>query len=179
MYWFPDVDDVTDVMSELASVLYSDYPSPMPEFRFLGGNRGRALLESALAQPAQTYAGAYLYRTIPDKAAALLISIIKNHPLVDGNKRIALTTTIIFISFNGWVFYADHRDAVTECLRIASAKGNVDHKQVASWIRKRSIKLERARRMIRELRQWLPIIQSATEQTQRFTETLQDMRSRP
>lgn len=162
-------------MSELASVLYSDYPSPMPEFRFLGGNDGRALLESALAQPAQTYGEAYLYRTIPDKAAALLISIIKNHPLVDGNKRIALTTTIIFISFNGWVFYADHRDAVTECLRIASVKGNVDHKQVASWIRKRSIKLER----VHELRKWLPVIQSATEQMQRFTETLQDMRSRP
>ncbi len=165
-------------MSELASVLYSDYPTQMPEFRFLGNN-GRALLESALAQPAQTYDGAYLYRTIPDKAAALLISIIKNHPLVDGNKRIALTTSIIFISFNGWVFYADRHDAVTECLRIASAKGNVDHKQVASWIRKRSIKLERARWMIRELRKWLPVIQSATEQTQRFTETLQDMRSRP
>lgn len=164
-------------MSELASALYPDYPSPMPEFQFLGNN-GRALLESALAQPAQTYGGTYLYRTIPDKAAALLISIIKNHPLVDGNKRIALTTTIIFISFNGWVFYADRHDAVTECLRIAGAKGNVDHKQVASWIRKRSVKLERARRTIRELRKWLPVIQSATEQTQRFMETLQDMRRR-
>lgn len=166
-------------MSELASAMYPDYPSPMPEFRFLGGNGGRALLESALAQPAQTYARAYLYRTIPDKAAALLISIIKNHPLVDGNKRIALTTTIVFLAINGWIFYADRHDAVDECLRIASAKGNVDHKQVASWIRKRAIRLERLQRMSdRELTQWRPIITSSREQIRRFIDTIQDMQNR-
>lgn len=65
-------------MSELASVMYPDYPDPMPEFRFLGGDNGRGLLSSALAQPAQTFGGTYLYRTMPDKAAALLISMIKN-----------------------------------------------------------------------------------------------------
>lgn len=165
-------------MSELATAMYPDYPSPMPEFQFLGNN-GRALLESALAQPAQTYGGAYLYRTIPDKAAALLISIIKNHPLVDGNKRIALTTTIVFLAINGWIFHADRHDAVDECLGIARAKGNVDHKQVASWIRKRAIRLERLRKMPdRERTNWLPVIESAAEQIQRFIDTILDIQDR-
>lgn len=165
-------------MSELATAMYPDYPSPMPEFQFLGNN-GRALLESALAQPAQTYEGVYLYRTIPDKAAALLISIIKNHPLVDGNKRIALTTTIVFLAINRWIFHADRHDAVDECLRIASAKGNVDHRQVASWIRKRAIRLERLRKMsARERTEWLPVIESAAEQMQRFIDTILDIQDR-
>ena len=117
-------------MSELASEMYPDYPDPTPEVHFLGGDAGRGLLASALAQPAQTFSGTYLNRTIPDKAAVLLISMIKNHPFVDGNKRIALTTTTVFLSLNGWLFYANRDDAVAECLRIAGATGNVDKGQV-------------------------------------------------
>jgi death on curing protein len=50
--------------------------------RDLGG------LESALAQPLMTFGGKDLYPTLTDKAAALAFSIIRNHPFVDGNKRV-------------------------------------------------------------------------------------------
>jgi len=46
------------------------------------------MLESALAQPRQTFSGIDLYPTLVEKAAALGFSLIKNHPFVDGNKRV-------------------------------------------------------------------------------------------
>ncbi len=165
-------------MSELASEMYPNYPDPMPEFHFLGGDAGRGLLASALAQPAQTFAGTYLNRTIPDKAAVLLISMIKNHPFVDGNKRIALTTTTVFLSLNGWLFYANRDDAVAECLRIAGAAGNVDKRQLASWIRKRAIRWNRYLSMSQNERaEWRRIVVPASEQAIRFSYLLREMRS--
>lgn len=165
-------------MSELASEMYPNYPDPTPEFHFLGGDAGRGLLASALAQPTQTFSGTYLNRTIPDKASVLLISMIKNHPFVDGNKRIALTTTTVFLSLNGWLFYANRDDAVAECLRIAGAAGNVDKGQVASWIRKRAIRWNRYLSMSqRERAEWRRIIVPASEQAIRFSYLLREMRS--
>ena len=52
------------------------------------GLRDMGMLESALAQPLMTFGGGELYPTISDKASALGFSLIKNHPFVDGNKRI-------------------------------------------------------------------------------------------
>ncbi len=58
--------------------------------RFLGGSSGTRdmyMLESAIARPFQNFGEIELYPTIFDKSAALLESIVKNHPFVDGNKR--------------------------------------------------------------------------------------------
>jgi len=84
----------------------------MPAFQYLGGDYGKGLLESALFQPAQTFDGRFLYRTIFDKAAVLLCSVIKNHSLVDGNKRTALTTMGVFLALNGYFFEAPTDEAV-------------------------------------------------------------------
>ncbi|MCH8745581.1 MAG: type II toxin-antitoxin system death-on-curing family toxin, partial [Chloroflexi bacterium] len=59
-----------------------------------------------MKQPSQTFDGRYLYRTLFDKAAILLFSMIKDHPFVDGNKRAALTTVATFLTLNGYVFHA-------------------------------------------------------------------------
>ena len=76
----------------------------MPDFQYLGGEHGRGLLESAIFQPRQTFNGRFLYRTVFDKAAVLLYSRIKDHPFVDGNKRMALTAVTVFLTLNGYVF---------------------------------------------------------------------------
>ncbi len=58
-----------------------------------GGSAGIAnlgSLESALAQPTMTFGGEELYPTIVEKASALSFSLIKNHPFIDGNKRIGI-----------------------------------------------------------------------------------------
>ncbi len=104
--------------------------------------------------------------------------MIKNLPFVDGNKRIALTTTIVFLDFNGWLFHADCDDGVAECLRIARTEGNVEVKRVASWIRKRSIRVERALQMSdSELAQWSGIIERGSDQFRRLSQAIDEMRS--
>ncbi|WP_249010562.1 type II toxin-antitoxin system death-on-curing family toxin [Conexibacter sp. DBS9H8] len=63
--------------------------------------RDYGLLESALARPQASAFGEDAYTDIHQKAAALLHSLARNHALVDGNKRIALTATIAFLGMNG------------------------------------------------------------------------------
>ena len=103
---------------------YPDYPDPMPAFQYLGGAHGKGLLESALAQSRQTFAGRYLYRTIFDKAAALFRSMIKNHPFVDGNKRMALTTLAVFLTLNQYIFCAPRDEAVERSLTRRQVRGS-------------------------------------------------------
>lgn len=72
--------------------------------RTLGGPapvRDHGLLESALARPQTVVFGVEAYPVLEMKAAALLHSIVRNHALVDGNKRLALAATIAFLGVNG------------------------------------------------------------------------------
>jgi death-on-curing protein len=63
--------------------------------------RDPGLLESAATRPRSTAFGDDAYPSVHDKAASLLHSIARNHPLVDGNKRLALAATIAFYGVNG------------------------------------------------------------------------------
>jgi death-on-curing protein len=65
------------------------------------GVRDVGLLESAVARPRATFDGVDLYSDIFSKAAALMESLILNHPFVDGNKRTAITAASLFLLRNG------------------------------------------------------------------------------
>jgi death-on-curing protein len=67
----------------------------------VGPVRDIGLLESAAARPATTLMGADAYPTIDLKAAALFHSLVCNHALVDGNKRIGWHATVVFLGLNG------------------------------------------------------------------------------
>ena len=139
--WFPDADFVEDVVADMVSVLFSYYDDGIPDFQYLGGSQGRGLLESALAQPQQTFFGEYLHPSIPDKAAALIWSITKNHPFNDGNKRAALTTGYFFLAFNRYALLATQSEAVELCLRVAASEPDVDKDYVSEWISKRILSI--------------------------------------
>ena len=64
--------------------------------------RDHGLLESALARPQATVFGEDAYPDVATKAAALLHSLVRNHALVDGNKRLALAATVAFLGLNGF-----------------------------------------------------------------------------
>ena len=113
----------------------------MPAFQYLGGDYGRGLLESALAEPRQTFGGRWLHPTIYDKAAALFRSLIKNHPLFDGNKRLALASLAVFLGVNGYVFYVPRDEAVAYTLRVAAHKGEFNLRDLAKWLRQYCVPL--------------------------------------
>lgn len=115
----------------------------MPDFLYLGGAEGKGRLESALAQPRQTFGSVFLYRTIFDKASALLCSIIKNHALVDGNKRTGLATVSVFLALNGYIFYVPMDEAVERCVNIAETPGTREQGEVAKWLRRRSLSYDK------------------------------------
>ena len=68
----------------------------------LGPVRDLGLLDSAIARPQSSAFGDDAYQTLSLKAAALLHSMTKNHALVDGNKRIAWLSTVVFCDLNGF-----------------------------------------------------------------------------
>jgi death-on-curing protein len=86
--------------------------------------RDVGLLESASARPRSTAFGEDAYPSVHVKAAALLHSIARNHPLVDGNKRLALAATIAFYGLNGWRLTMSNDEAYE--LVMAVAAGDLD-----------------------------------------------------
>jgi death-on-curing protein len=96
------------------------------------GVRDMGLLESALARPQATFGHNDLYPDLWSKAAALMDSLIKNHPFVDGNKRTALAATGIFLELNGHTLTADN-EAVLEFTRHVVV-GGMEIVEMAAWL---------------------------------------------
>lgn len=82
--------------------------------------RDIGLLASALARPATTVLGEDAYAAIELKAAALLESLIRNHALVDGNKRTAWTLMVVFLGLNGYRHDFDTDTAFDLVLAVAN-----------------------------------------------------------
>lgn len=97
------------------------------------GLRDRGQLESALAQPFMTFEGQELYADPSDEAAALCFSIVKNHPFVDGNKRVGFAVLSIFLQSNGFRLTATPDEKVSTMLSLAD--GSISRNQLTKWIR--------------------------------------------
>ena len=67
----------------------------------IDGLRDQGLLESAIAQPQQTFDGVELYPSLAEKAARYAYGIIKNHPFADGNKRTGAAMLAVLLRANG------------------------------------------------------------------------------
>jgi len=94
------------------------------EFGGIHGVRDERLLVSALANPLQTFAGLDLYPTCVDKAVQLCYELIKNHPFLDGNKRIALHSMLILISINGLKIEIAHDELIDIIFKVADGSFN-------------------------------------------------------
>ena len=96
------------------------------------GLRDPGLLASAAARPAMSVFGDDAYPSFAEKAAALLHSLARNHPLVDGNKRLAWAATRTFCLLNGHDLHYTVDDAEVFVLGVAA--GKFDVAQIAVWI---------------------------------------------
>lgn len=91
------IEHVEELAHRLAREIMS-WDEPIPDF----GSRFPNILESCLAVPFQTFAKKDLYPRIEDKAAILFYLLIKNHPFENGNKRVAVTSLLVFLHINGF-----------------------------------------------------------------------------
>jgi death-on-curing family protein len=93
------IEEVEYLAFELAKK-HMQWNEPIPDF----STRYPGVLESCLANAFQTYGKKDLYPTMLDKAAILFYQMIKNHPFLNGNKRIAVTTLLTFLYLNNkWI----------------------------------------------------------------------------
>ena len=100
------------------------------------GIRDFTLIHSAVERPKATFSGKSLYPTVFLKAAALIQSLIKNHPFDDGNKRTGYFSTIRFLFLNGCELKAKKEQIVYFTLDIDVKKLSLD--QIATWLMKHS-----------------------------------------
>lgn len=109
-----------------------------------GGSKGIndfCLLHSAVERPRANFNGKDLYITVFDKAAALLHSLLLNHPFRDGNKRTAYIATARFLLLNNYSLKAKKKAIISYLLKIEKEKLAV--KKIALWIKKYSKKTVR------------------------------------
>lgn len=98
----------------------------------LDGMRDENLFESAINAPFQTFDGVYVYPTLGRKAARLGYSLIKNHPFVDGNKRVGVITMMAFLELNGILIDCNDDELIR--IGLAVANGTMDDEQLLQWI---------------------------------------------
>lgn len=112
------------------------------EIEKFGGSHGVRdlnLLDSALLRPQSSFMGEDLYPTIFLKAAALMHSILFNHPFIDANKRAATVSTAYFLFLNGYTFEITQNELVEFVLKVASKK--IDIEQISQWLEIHSVKM--------------------------------------
>ena len=81
------------------------------------GIRDLGLLESAIAQPEASFGGQYLHVDLFEMAAAYLYHLVMNHPFVDGNKRVGLEASLIFLEINNESLIANDDELVDLVLK--------------------------------------------------------------
>lgn len=100
--------------------------------RGIQGVRDFALLHSGLERCKATFAGEDLYPSVFEKAAALLHSLVMNHPFLDGNKRTAYETMKRFLYVNGYAIVATKSEIITLCLAADNEGWGV--RQISTWV---------------------------------------------
>jgi death-on-curing protein len=95
------------------------------------GMRAPALLESAVVRP--KHLSAYKSQvTVPELASAYAWGLLRNHPFVDGNKRIALAAMVVFLDLNGWELTCSEAEETAMVLRAAA--GEMKESEWSRWV---------------------------------------------
>lgn len=96
------------------------------------GVRDYNLLDSALENPFQSFGGEELYPTLQAKAARLGYGLIKNHCMIDGNKRIGTHAMLVFLAINGIELDYTQKELYETILAIAD--GSLEYEDLLKWI---------------------------------------------
>ena len=113
-------------MSQQLEFLYLEDLLVMVRALCTGPVRDLGLLDAACARPRSTAFGVDAYPSLQHKAAALLHSLVRNHGLVDGNKRLGWLATAVFLELNGHQVTADDDEVFGLVMRVADGTADVD-----------------------------------------------------
>lgn len=100
-----------------------------------GGSKGirdEGMLDSALANPFQVFGGEELYPSIQAKAAQLCYGLVKNHAMLDGNKRLGTHVMLVFLALNGYELAYSQKELSDTILALAAGDIQVD--DLLQWI---------------------------------------------
>jgi death-on-curing protein len=100
----------------------------------LAGVRDVGLLSAAVMMPQQGFGGQYLHEDLSAMAAAYLFHLAKNHPFLDGNKRVALASSLTFLIANGVTKLPEENDAAETTLAVAASQMSKD--ELTAWFRR-------------------------------------------
>ncbi len=98
--------------------------------------RDLGMLLSALGRPQAMFEKRQLYPDVFSKAAALMDSLIRNHPFMDANKRTAIASTAMFLQLNGYRLTAANDDLAQFTLACAQSLRSLD--EISSWLKDHS-----------------------------------------
>jgi death on curing protein len=124
------ISDVEQAAFYLAKELMS-FDEPIPDYH----TRFPNILESCVATPFQGYAGRVFYRGLISKSSILFYLMVKNHPFLNGNKRIAITTLLLFLFMNKKWLYASLEEFYNFSMMVAESKAE-DKESVVLEIRR-------------------------------------------
>lgn len=99
----------------------------------MDGLRDEGLLDAAINMPLQTFGGQELYPTILEKAARLGYGLIRNHPFLDGNKRIGTHAMLVFLDTNNITLSYEDEDLISTILHVAA--GAMDCNAFLEWLK--------------------------------------------
>lgn len=96
------------------------------------GIRDEGLLNSALETPFQSFGGEELYPSIQAKAARLCYGLVKNHAMIDGNKRVGAHVMLVFLAVNGYELEYTQKELSDVILDVADGKKG--YGDILTWI---------------------------------------------
>jgi len=135
------LQEVEYIAFKLARKKFS-FDEPIPDF----STRFPNALESCLAVPFQRFSGKSLYPTLVSKAAMLFYLLIKNHPFLNGNKRIAMTTLFVFLYRNGKWLRVDTQELYNFTVWVAQSPRTVKEETIKGtekFLKTHLVKLEK------------------------------------
>ena len=97
------------------------------------GLRDIGLLESAMARPFASFDGKDLYPGLFEKASAMLDSLVNNHPFLDGNKRVGITSAALFLRINGYLLKCTQAELENITMQVAIHHPPVG--EIATWFK--------------------------------------------
>ena len=96
------------------------------------GIRDEGMLDLALNNPFQSFGGKELYPSIQAKAARLCFGLVRNHAMLDGNKRLGAHTMLVFLALSGYELSYSQNELSDVILALAS--GDIGEKELLQWI---------------------------------------------